>query len=139
LAKLEPAKAILTETDVLVPVPLHIFRHISRGFNQAEIIARTVGRACGIRVAKPIVRVRRTPMQTRMPSPTKREENMRGAFELVDDKSICDKNVVLIDDVMTTGATLQAAARAVAKGKPATMCAMTLALADPKHRDFQAI
>jgi ComF family protein len=135
----EPVKALLSETDVLVPVPLHPFRQISRGFNQAEVIAKTIGRICRLRIVKPLVRARRTPMQTSMPSSAQRMQNMRDAFLLVDGKRIRNKHVVLIDDVMTTGATLQSAARALVDAKPASLCTLTIAIADPKHRDFQSI
>ncbi|MBC8105518.1 MAG: ComF family protein [Anaerolineae bacterium] len=135
----EPVKALLSETDVLVPVPLHPFRQISRGYNQAEVLAQTIGRECGIRVAKPLARVRRTPMQTAMPSQTQRMENLKDAFLLVNQKQVREKNVVLIDDVMTTGATLQSAARVLVDAKPASLCALVIAVADPKHHDFQSI
>ncbi|CAN5423891.1 ComF family protein [soil metagenome] len=139
LVAYEPAKAVLSETDVLVPVPLHPFRQISRGYNQADVIARTIGRRCGIRIAEPLARVRRTPMQTTMTSQAQRLENLRDAFLLVNPKFVREKHVVLIDDVMTTGATMQSAARVLAEAKPASLCALVIAVADPKHQDFQAI
>lgn len=139
LAAHEPAKALLSETDVLVPVPLHPFRHISRGYNQAEVIAQTIGRICRIPVKQPIVRVRRTPMQTRMPSQTQRIENMKDAFLLARERGLRNKHVVLIDDVTTTGATLQSAARVLVAAKPASVSALVIAVADPKNRDFQSI
>jgi ComF family protein len=135
----EPAKALLSETEVLVPVPLHAFRHIARGYNQAEVIARTIGRECGVSMCKPIARVRRTPMQTSMPSQTQRIENMKDAFLLVRERGVRGKHVVLVDDVATTGATLQSAARVLMQAKPASLSALVLAVADPKHQDFQAI
>ena len=135
----EPAKALLSESDVLVPVPLHPFRHISRGYNQAEVIARTIGHLCKLPVMSAIVRARRTPMQTTMPSSAQRIENMTDAFLLVREKGIRGKHVVLIDDVTTTGATLQSAARALVQSKPASVCALVIAVADPKHHDFQSI
>jgi ComF family protein len=135
----ESVKALLSETDALVPVPLHPFRHIARGYNQAEVIAQTLGQACKLPVIKPIVRIRRTPMQTTMPSPTQRIENMKDAFLLVRERGVRDKHVVLIDDVTTTGATLQSAARVLVQAKPASISMLVIAVADPKHQDFQTI
>jgi ComF family protein len=135
----EPAKALLSQTDVLVPVPLHPFRQIARGYNQAEVLAQSIGRICRIPLARPMVRARRTPMQTTMTSPTQRIENLRDAFLLINPKHIQEKHVLLIDDVMTTGATLQSAARALAEAQPASLCALVIAVADPKHQDFQTI
>jgi predicted amidophosphoribosyltransferase len=64
---------------------------------------------------------------------------MRGAFGLLSRNSIHGKRVVLVDDVMTTGATLQSAARVLAEAKPAKICAIVIAVADPKGRAFQTV
>jgi ComF family protein len=135
----EPVKALLSQADVLVPVPLHAFRHISRGYNQAEVIARTIGRLCGIKVACPLSRVKRTPPQIAMTSHEKRVENMRGAFRLDLPKAVAGKHVVVVDDVMTTGSTLRAAAQQLTTAKPASMAALVVAVADPRGRDFHVI
>jgi ComF family protein len=132
-------KVLLTESEVIVPVPLHRLRQISRGYNQAEVIARRLASRCRVRLARPLVRLRNTESQTNMTSATQREENMRDAFALVNPRPIRGKNVVLVDDVMTTGATLRAVARALKPAKPASLCAIVLAVADPKGRDFQAV
>jgi ComF family protein len=121
-----------------VPVPLFFTRHIGRGYNQAELIARRIGKRCKIPVVKAITRVRPTETQTNL-SPTQRLENLRGAFGLISAKRIKGKHVVLIDDVMTTGATLQSAARAIEQARPASLCALSIAVADPKGRSFEAI
>ena len=78
-------------------------------------------------------------MQTSMPSQAQRVENMKDAFLLVSERGIRGNHVVVIDDVMTTGATLQSAARVLDQAKPASVSALVLAVADPKHQDFQAI
>src|SRR4051812_42665883 len=72
----EPIKTLMHETDVIVPVPLFFTRHISRGYNQAELIARRLAKACDKRMVKAITRVRPTETQTHL-SATQREENMR--------------------------------------------------------------
>jgi ComF family protein len=135
----ERVKGILHETQVLVAVPLHRFRQISRGFNQARVIADRLGKLCKIDRATPLVRLRNTETQTILHSRVKRVENLKEAFGLVDSKHITGKHVVLIDDVMTSGATLQAAGRALLEAKPASLCAIVVAIADPLRQDFQAI
>ena len=135
----EKVKGLLTETDVIVPVPLHRLRQISRGYNQAEVIARRLAKRCRVRVARPVVRLRHTESQTNMTLAAQREENMRDAFALVNPGPVRGKNVVVVDDVMTTGATLRAVARALKPANPASLCAVVLAVADPKGRGFEAV
>jgi ComF family protein len=139
LLEQEAIKGLMTVTDCLVPVPLHWLRHITRGFNQAEVLARRLAKRCGKRVERPVIRLRNTETQTHLHSRAKREENLKHAFGLVDRWSIRDRHVVIVDDVMTTGATLQSVARALAPAEPASVSAMVLAVADPLGQDFQVI
>ena len=136
LARTDRAARLLSSADRVVPVPLHRFRHISRGYNQAEVIAR---RLAGDRVIRPVVRTHNTPTQTQLHSTAKRFENLRGAFRLTRPKSVAGQRVVVVDDVMTSGATLQSLARTLAAGKPRSLDAIVLAIADPKGRKFEAI
>ncbi|MCY2955338.1 MAG: phosphoribosyltransferase family protein [Planctomycetota bacterium] len=135
----QSAAELLKGTELLVAVPLHIRRQFSRGYNQAEIVARRLGKQCGIKLVRPVKRVRDTPTQTQLRSQKARHENVRGAFKLVDPESVRGKHVVVVDDVMTSGATLQAVARELLRAQPASLCAIILAVVDPKRRDFQAI
>ncbi len=135
----EPVKELLHETDVLLPVPLHRLRQISRGYNQADVVARRLKKRTDVPIVRPVIRIRNTAAQIRVGSRTKREENLRQAFGLVDGKSIEGRHVVLIDDIMTTGATLQSVARTIKPAKPASISAIVLAIADPKSREFEVI
>jgi ComF family protein len=135
----EPAKGLLHETQVIVPIPLHPWRQIKRGYNQSELIARKIAKLCKVEFAQPLVRVRATETQTHLHSHAKRQENLRDAFALDDARHIAGKHVTLIDDVMTTGATLQSAARVLEQAKPESLSVLVVAIADPKHRDFEVI
>jgi ComF family protein len=132
----ERAKELLQETEreggVLVPVPLHWKRHFLRWYNQAEVIARQLGGRCGIPVARPVKRIKPTEAQTHLHSRAQREQNLRDAFGLIDPAPVAGKHVVIVDDVWTTGATMQALARVLKKAKPASISAIVLAVADPK-------
>jgi ComF family protein len=132
-------KALLTGADVLVAVPLHWSRQIDRGYNQAEVVARALGRRCRLKVARAIVRTKNTQPQTTLKARAERARNVRGAFKLVRPGAVEGKRVVLIDDVMTTAATIRSAARAMRAARPASLCAIVLAVADPRSRDFEAI
>jgi predicted amidophosphoribosyltransferase len=107
------AGATLRALDVLVPVPLGRTRERERGHNQAALLAAALGRAAGLPVAAALRRRRETRSQTRLP-PAERRRNLR---------------VALVDDVLTTGATLGAAATALAALGPETIGAVTFARA----------
>jgi ComF family protein len=141
LIRRSDVRGLLTQADVLIPVPLHRQRQRSRGYNQADVIARRIGRDQGRRlhVAYPAERVGKTETQTHLHLKTQRFENLRHAFELMDAAAIANKHVVIVDDVLTTGATLVSFARILKPAKPASISAIVLAVADPKGRAFEVI
>jgi ComF family protein len=97
--------------DVVVPVPLHPSRYRERGFNQAQEIARFVARRLGVRVdTRCLIRVARTREQSGL-SLAERVSNVRDAFSA--NASVRGARLALVDDVLTTGNTAQAAARAL--------------------------
>lgn len=131
---------ILQATDVLLPVPLHPLRQMGRGFNQAEVIARCLARSRrGLKVVRPVVRLRATETQTHQHGRSRRAENLKDAFGLVRPQDVAGRRVTVIDDVLTTGATLQSLARTLRPAKPAGLCAITLAIADPEGRQFEVV
>jgi ComF family protein len=138
-ARLPRVRDLLRQTDVLVPVPLHGWRQTVRGFNQADVIARRLGRACGVRVRTPVIRLRRTQAQSLLTSRLDRLRNLSGAFAVTRPDTLRGRRVTLVDDVMTTGATLKAMARAVATADPAAINVFTIALADPTGHTFEAV
>jgi ComF family protein len=129
----------IDQADVLIPVPLHFLRQITRGYNQAGVIARQLSRRSAKPIAAPLTRVRRTETQTHFTSRRKRFKNLKDAFKLIDSRLVAGKRVLVIDDVMTTGATLQTVARALRPAHPAAMSAIVLAVADPRGRGFKSI
>ena len=96
--------------DYLVPVPLHPVRQRQRGFNQAERLARRLSRSCGIPLAPRLLdRAEFTPTQTRL-SRDQRAHNVHDAFKPRPKMRLEGQNCVIIDDVLTTGATTNAVA-----------------------------
>jgi len=130
---------------LLVPVPLHPSRKRERGFNQAELLAqglvtklRRAGRKPELQVETDcLCRIRATVPQTGL-SIAARRENVRGVFGVDKPETPRDRVVVLIDDVMTTGATLSACARALKHAGAARVLALTLARATPQFPDFDS-
>jgi ComF family protein len=113
--------------DLIVPVPLHWKRLRWRGFNQSVILGREVGKLWNLPVDPFVVsRLRETPPQTQL-SEEERRRNMRRAFTLNPAKSVEGKAVLLIDDVYTSGATVNECARALKRGGAREVCVLTLA------------
>ena len=139
LLEQDSVRRVLERAECLVAVPLHRFRQVTRGFNQAEVVARRLARRRGLQYSRPVVRLRNTETQTHLHSRAQREENLKDAFGLVRAWPIRNRHVVVVDDVMTTGATLQSFARTLGAADPASLSAIVLAVADPLGQDFQAI
>jgi ComF family protein len=120
---------VLTGADLLIPVPLHWTRLFQRRYNQAALLAQAIRSAGGPPVAVDwLVRRRRTPMQGHL-GPVARERNVRGAFGMRAGRSVAGKRVVIVDDVITTGATVEECARVLKRAGAASIGVLTLARA----------
>lgn len=106
----ERRENVLFSCDYIVPVPLHPRRFAERGFNQAELISHAVSRVCGVPVADMLKRSRYTHQQARL-SKHERAENVKDAFCEGIQNTLGGKAIILVDDVFTTGSTLQECAR----------------------------
>ncbi len=115
--------------DFIVPVPLHPKKEHKRGFNQSEFIARGISVATGNPVSSNnLIRVVHTDSQTKK-SRYSRWENVKDVFHLQRPEEFIGKNILLIDDVLTTGATLEACANRLMKVKGIRVSAATIAYA----------
>jgi ComF family protein len=114
--------------DVIVPVPLHAARFRERGYNQAALLAHELARYTGLTVdEQTLVRKRATAPQTKLDA-KQQKENVHAAFSCSGD-TLAGKRVLLIDDVCTTGATLEACAIALLESGAHSVQALTLARA----------
>ena len=116
-------------SDVLIPVPLYPSREAKRGYNQATLLAQALGRQIGVPVAeRALSRVRNTVSQTRLKRP-ERKKNVEAAFVFTSNETLAGKCVTLVDDVATTGATLDACAVVLLAQGIESVSAFTLARA----------
>ncbi len=114
--------------EVIVPVPLHRARLKERGYNQSELLARQLGRLLNIPVnTVTLQRIRQTKSQMKLGA-DERHKNVADAFAC-NDKKLQNQRVLLIDDVCTTGSTLDFCAEALKKGGVASVWGITLAKA----------
>jgi competence protein ComFC len=102
------------EVDIIIPVPLHKRRYVERGFNQSDIIAGIVGNMLDIPVENILKRDRHTKQQAKLKR-NQRLENLKDAFILKKDVYVRGKKILLIDDVFTTGSTIQECAKVFKK------------------------
>ena len=115
--------------DLVLPVPLHRTRERQRGFNQAAMLAAHIGRLRGLRVAgRDCVRIRNTPPQTGL-GRAERRKNVKGAFAVPKPERVRGLHILLVDDVMTTGATADSCARALKDAGAKGVWVLTLARA----------
>lgn len=123
-------RGVADEVDLVTAVPLFWRRYWRRGYNQAALLARELGRQ-GLRVplARVLVRTRNTPPQVGM-SRAARLANVKGAFRVRRPRDVAGKRVLLVDDVMTTGATVGACARELLKHGAGSVTVAVAAVAE---------
>ena len=115
------------DIDLIVPVPLHWRRYMKRGFNQAfEPFRLTSKKLCIPVMVRNFRRIRHTKLQVRVPA-KERLANIKGAFQVMNPDSLRGKRVMLVDDVLTTSATVNECARILKKAKVKEVTVVTLA------------
>jgi ComF family protein len=118
--------------DVVVPMPLHWKRRWQRGFNQSQLLASIVGKRLGAPVVKAVRRRKPTPPQAGLTS-AERRKNVAGAFVVNKRNCVEGRHVLLIDDVLTTGATAGSCAAALKRAGARKVTILTVARADRRQ------
>ena len=124
------ASGFFEGVDVILPVPLHKKKQQIRGYNQSEWIARGIAAVTGISIdTESVVRQKNTETQTRKSS-FERWENVEGIFQLHHAEPLAGKHVLIVDDVLTTGATTVECASCLAEIEGIRISILTLAMAE---------
>lgn len=125
----QAGREVIAEADLIVPVPLHRFRLWTRRFNQAAALAAAITRQSGRPCApQALARVKRTKQQVGL-TKAQRADNLQGAFKVLPAMrpQIEGKRILLVDDVLTTGSTVNAASRALLRGGASAVDVLTFA------------
>jgi ComF family protein len=117
----------LADYSLIVPVPLHVKRLRERGFNQSLILARAIGKERRIPVNFSLLKRHKFTSTQTASHKKERQQNIRGAFEVTDKEKIAGQNIILVDDVYTTGATVNECAKTLIKAKARKIAVLTLA------------
>ncbi len=118
---------LLQESDFIIPVPEHFLDRIKRGYHQTYLLAKHLGRKTGKSVITAFLRKpKRIPSQTGLPA-RQRKSNVRGAYRVKPDKKLKGSKVLLVDDVFTTGATINECAKQLKKNGAVKVYVLTLA------------
>ena len=116
------------DIELFVPVPLHWSRRLARGYNQSHLLARQLKHPIA-KINTDLVRIRRTKLQPAMASPTARAKNVAGAFAVRFRHNFTNQKICLIDDIKTTGATLNECAKTLKEAGASRVFALVLAVA----------
>jgi ComF family protein len=127
---------LIEQTDALIPVPLHWRRGWSRRYNQSGALARVIERQTGVRLLSEVLRRVRPTLQQIGLSRAQRASNVQGAFRVAAERQseIQGRRVVLIDDVLTSGATVDACARALLRAKALSVDVLVFARVVDTHK-----
>lgn len=116
--------------ELIIPIPLHKLKKAERGYNQSYFIAKGISKTLKTKCSESVVkRIKYTESQTTM-NLIQREENIGGAFKVKNKKIISGKNILLIDDVITTGATISECGKVLLEAGAKKILAASVAIAD---------
>ena len=119
----------IKEIDMVIPVPLHKAKEAKRGYNQSTYIAEGISSVTGIPVNEAILRRNRETESQTKKSRTERVNNMSGAFGITAPEPLKEKHILLVDDVLTTGATIESCALALMEEKSIKISVATIGIA----------
>jgi len=118
--------------DILTYVPIAPLRKLTRGYDQVELLTNAVGAELGIAPRRTLRKIRNTPPQSGIKDPARRRANVLGAYVAVEPQSVRGKKILLLDDIITTGATASECARVLLTAGAKEVYCAALAVKNPK-------
>ena len=129
LLAMKLGEAPFGDADIISWVPVSGLRKLRRGFDQSQLLAIAVAREMGTKALPVLKKIRHTPPQSRLSSASFRRANVSGAYKVVNLQRIAGKKILLLDDVVTTGATLLSASLSISSVPGVTISLATLGVA----------
>lgn len=130
--KLQTAR--FEDFDILTWVPVSRLRRMKRGFDQVELLAKETARQLGIEAVPCLKKIRHTPPQSGLKSAAQRRANVLGAYTVLSPETVRDKRVLLLDDIITTGATVSECARMLTLAGAREVRCAAMAVAPHEHK-----
>ena len=125
------ASGLYDDVDVVIPIPLHPLKHIKRGYNQSSYLAASIAESLGIKVYHHAVRRRRNNPPQAQCDFNQRWENVDSLFKVTNKRVLAGKHILIVDDVLTTGATITSCAETILRALPDCRISIaTLAVTD---------
>ena len=124
--------------DLITAVPMYKTDYKERKFNQSELLAKALGKLLDLPYIDTLKKIKKTKKQHHL-NYKERKTNLNGAFKLIDKDSLKDKRILIIDDIVTSGATLGKCCKTLSKAKPQLICCATIASARNKYPDNSVI
>lgn len=113
--------------DIIISVPMHKLKKSIRGYNQSELLAKEIAELMELKFAKNVlIKVKNTEVQSTL-TKKQRVENVKNAFSITDNTKIKDKKIILIDDIYTTGSTVNECSRILKNAGAKEICVVTIA------------
>ena len=112
--------------DLITYVPMYPKDQLRRGYNQAELLCQELSKELGVTYAETLKKIKRTKKQHTL-TYAERRKNLAGAFDLIDRAAVRGKNILIVDDIVTSGNTLGACCKKLNQAKPALLCCAAIA------------
>lgn len=120
--------------DILTWIPVSFLRRFSRGYDQVELLAKAVARELNVLPVRTLKKIRNTPPQSGIPDASRRRANVLGAYKALNPSQIAGKRILLLDDILTTGATSGECARILLTAGASSVDLAVLAVASHDHK-----
>lgn len=125
----------LKNFDLITYIPMNLKKEDERGYNQSKLLSEELGKKLGIKVEKLLEKQKQCKTQSKL-SEKEREENIKDAFKFVNNKGLKNKNIILVDDILTTGSTIREASKILKESGANKICIFAIAKTKLKKSNY---